>query len=416
MKWTISSLYLMVFISLLGFGWAIDLVYNSYQGQTGDPLESQKLIFSSFKQALDEKPQLLQADQQFLPDLFQLDKPEDFPLPAELEQRLNAGDIIVLESDQGISMHQHLNHQNLILGFGPIVVGVEEPRLFEFTLTVVFYLGIALVLIIWITPLVKSVQKLSGAAKAVGNGDLGVRLNQNAIYLSELNQDFNRMVERLNTLSDNNQLFSQAVSHDLRTPLSRIKFALEKLNNEDNLQQRLEVIDKIHSDIAQIENLTGELLDYARIGQTRSTQVDEVDIDILLRQVIGEYSDRCDDIEYRINGNGDWDYMLDSNLFHKVIDNLIKNGLDYTRQKLLVELSRDKDYIQVIIEDDGPGIDAGVMGKIFAPFQMASHKSKKHFGLGLAICYRAMKLLGGSITADNHASLGGARFIVRLPI
>jgi len=415
MKWTISSLYLMVFISLLGFGWAIDQVYDSYRGQADDPLSMHKIIFTSFKKQLDENPQLLTSDQGILPNLFQLDKLEEFPLPDELSQQLQAGSIIVLESDQGVSLHQLIDRQPYVLGFGPLADGQQKPRLIEFVLTVLFYLGIALVLIIWITPLVKSVQKLSAAVKAVGNGDLDVRLNQKAIYLSELNQDFNSMVERLNTLSDNNQLFSQAVSHDLRTPLSRIKFALEKLNNEDNPQQRTEVIDKIQSDITQIENLTGELLDYARIGQTRSPQTDEIDIDIFLQQVIGDYSDRCDDISYRISDSDSWIYTLDSNLFHKVIDNLIKNGLDYANQEMLVTLNRDNKFIQIVIEDDGPGIDPKVVDKIFAPFQMASHKSKKHFGLGLAICYRAMKLLNGSITADNNASIGGARFIVRLP-
>ena len=405
----------MVFVSLLGFGWAIDQVYDSYRSQSDDPLATHKIIFASFKQQLDQNPQYLSSGQILLPELFQLDKLDDFPLPGELNQQLQAGEFIVLESDLGVSLHQLLDNQTYVLGFGPLTDGLQKPRQFEFVLTVLFYLGIALVLIIWITPLVKSVQKLSSAAKAVGDGDLKVRLNQKSVYLSELNKDFNNMIERLATLSDNNQLFSQAVSHDLRTPLSRIKFALEKLDHEDSPQQRQEVINKIHSDIAQIENLTGELLDYARIGQTRSLQLDEVDIDIFLQQVIGEYSDRDNDIQYQIEGDCNWLYRLDGNLFHKVIDNLIKNGLDYARERLLVTLNKNSNFIEIVIEDDGPGIDHEVMQKIFRPFQMASHKTKKHFGLGLAICYRVMKLLGGSVTADNKASLGGARFTVRLP-
>jgi len=409
----------MVFISLLGFGWAIDQVYDSYQGPSEDPLETHILVFDSFRQQLGSNPHYLTLSHQqiedFLPKLFQLDKPENFPLPGKLANQLDAGEIIILESEQGVSLHQRLDRQPYVLGFGPIADGLSKPRQLEFTLTVIFYLGIALVLIVWITPLIKSVQKLSAAAKAVGDGKLDNRLDQKSLYLSDLNKDFNHMVERLNTLSDNNQLFSQAVSHDLRTPLSRIKFALEKLDRQGNSVQDGKVIGKIHQDIAQIENLTSELLDYARIGQTRALQADEVDLDVFLQQVIAEFSDQSGAIEYSSTKNSEWQTILDSALFYKVVNNLIGNALHYADGKIRVLLCRNDSSYEIIIEDDGPGIKAEILDKIFVPFLQGSNQVKKHFGLGLAICHRAMKLLGGSISADNRSSIGGARFIVRLP-
>ena len=420
MKWTISSLYLMVFVSLLGFGWAMDRVYENYQNQGNDPLETHKSIFASFKDQIDNNPQYfnlsIQKQPEFLPNLFQLDKSENFPLPDKLLSQLNAGEMIILDSEQGISLHQRLSNYPYILGFGPIADGLSQPQHLEFTLTVVFYLGIALVLIVWITPLVRSVQKLSEAVKAVGDGKLDSRLDQKSLYLSDLNKDFNDMAERLNTLSDNNQLFSQAVSHDLRTPLSRIKFALEKLEQKDDSDQDHEVIDKIHQDIAQIENLTSELLDYARIGQTRVLQVDDVDIDVFLQQVIAEFSEQHKSIEYVPVSNQNWQYQLDSKLFYKVVNNLLENALYFATGKVRVRLGSINTSYEITIEDDGPGIDAEILDSIFMPFLQGGKKTRKHFGLGLAICERATKLLGGSISADNHSSLGGARFIVRLPV
>jgi len=409
----------MVFISLLGLGWAIDQVYQNYQDQSIDPLKTHKSIFESFKAQLESNPHYLSlSDQQinkFLPDLFQLDKPESFPLPRKLLKQLNSGEMVILDSEQGVSLHQRLTNHSYVLGFGPIADGLSQSRPLEFTLTVVFYLGIALVLIIWITPLVKSVEKLSAAVKAVGDGKLDSRLDQKSLYLSDLNKDFNHMAERLNTLNDNNQLFSQAVSHDLRTPLSRIKFALERLEQNGSSNQSHEVIDKIHQDIAQIESLTSELLDYARIGQTRTLQTDEVDINVFLQQVIAEFSDQSQAIEYTAASNQNWHYQLDSNLFYKIINNLLENALHYAIEKVRVQLRTNHASYEIVIEDDGPGIEKAILNRIFLPFLQGGTKSKKHFGLGLAICERATKLLGGSISADNQSSLGGARFTVRLP-
>ncbi len=411
MKWTISSLYLLVFISLLGFGWAIDRVYDIYQDEAVDPLTSHKIVFASFLKQLDKEIKPGQENSYPLPDIFQLDSLEDFPLPDELAQKLKKGDLIVLESEQGLSLHQKLSQQSYVLGFGPVPDRYSQANTLEISLTIIFYLGIALMLIIWITPLVKSVQTLSRAARQVGDGNLSTRLNPNIFYLADLNRDFNAMVERLNTLSDNNQLFSQAVSHDLRTPLARIKFALEKLGSDNNP----EVIEKIQQDIHQIEILTSELLDYARLEQTRILQSDRVDLHVFLQQSIAEFAHRSDDIDIEIDTNADWQCRLDSRLFHKVMHNLIQNALNYANKKVAIRVLQIDVDIEIIVEDDGPGIEASALDEIFEPFRQAGRQSESHFGLGLAICKRAIGLLGGSINADNHSSIGGARFIVRLP-
>lgn len=414
MKWTISSLYLLVFISLLGFGWAIDRVYDSYQDESADPLASHKIVFASFLRQLNKEIQSAEEISDTLPDIFQLDSLDDFPLPSELAQRLKKGELIVLESEQGLSLHQKLSQQPYVLGFGPIPDRHSQANTLEFSLTIIFYLGIALVLIIWITPLVKSVQTLSSAARQVGDGNLNTRLNPNALYLANLNRDFNSMVERLDTLSDNNQLFSQAVSHDLRTPLARVKFALEKLTT-DNLPHQAAIIEKIQQDIEQIETLTSELLDYARLEQTRTLQNERVDLHVFLQQLIAEFSHHSDDISLKIDGNINWNYQLDSPLFHKVMRNLIQNALTYAREKIAISVLRNDNEIEIIVEDDGPGIEPSLLAEIFKPFKQASRQPVHQFGLGLAISQRAISLLGGSVNADNHSIMGGARFIVRLP-
>lgn len=272
-----------------------------------------------------------------------------------------------------------------------------------------------MVLAIWITPLLNSVQKLSTAIKQLGEGKLDTRLEQKGMTLSSVFRDFNKMADRLETLSDNNQIFSQAVSHDLRTPLSRIMFALEQLKKTDDKQQQFKVFEKIGNDVRQIESLTTELLEYARIEQTRKIDKSEVDLNIFIQQVIAEFYQTGKQINFESNQAATCMYNLDSQLFHKVISNLLSNATLHAKNKILITLTVNQNRsIQISVEDDGSGLNEKMLQQIFKPFSRSKNNSG-HYGLGLAICSRVMKLLQGDIRADIFSALGGARFTLYLP-
>lgn len=100
----------MVFLSLLGFGWTIDQIYDQYQGTERDQFAGYKTIFKTIrlhveKQNVDHSTPSLTN----LPAQFQLDLIQQFPLPETLKEKLDIGDIIILESAQGISLHQKLS-------------------------------------------------------------------------------------------------------------------------------------------------------------------------------------------------------------------------------------------------------------------------------------------------------------------
>lgn len=416
MKWTITTLYLLVFLSLFGFGWTIDQIYDQYQDAENDQFLGYKSVFKTIRQHVEKHNSANSAPTLFnLPPQFQLDPIQQFPLPVTLKDKLDKGEIIILDSEQGLSLHQRLSTHPYVLSYGPIVGALTASNTTEYTLTILFYIGIAMVLAIWITPLLSSVQKLSTAIKQVGEGMLETRLDQKRLTLSTVFRDFNIMADRLESLSDNNQLFSQAVSHDLRTPLSRIMFALEHLKKIENKQQQLDVLKKIENDVFQIDSLSAELLEYARIEKTRKIEKSQVDLIIFIQQVIAEFYHDGRLIEFKTPSPSVCLYTLDGLLFHKVINNLLSNAIQHGKHKILVTLTIKQDKsIQISVEDDGIGLNETRIQQIFKPFSKSAQNSG-HFGLGLAICSRVIKILGGEIKADNCSSLGGARFTVELP-
>lgn len=423
MKWTISSLYLLIFVTLLGFGFVLDRIYSVYFSDPVDDTGAYRIIFESVRRQANADLPLGEQSRNALPDLFVLEKSADFRLPRTLSSGFDDGAMIILDSDAGLSLHQKLTDPEWTLSFGPIPRARPDIRPVEYLLTVVFYLGVALVLVLWVRPLIRDVGLLSDAARKLGQGELETRLAVDTWFLKDLFSDFNKMASRLQALSANNQLYSQAVSHDLRTPLARIEFALEKLQQEPVSNEQQSAILKIRQDVSRIEMLTSELLEYARIGHTRQLQPERIDLHVFLHQVIAEFSTAKQTIAYQRESEAALFCSIDVSLFHKLISNLIDNATRHAASRILISLAETDDGAVIMVEDDGPGFDAvadavadaGAVNKIFEPFVKGDGRGGNHFGLGLAVCNRVVQQHNGSIEADNSSSLGGARMIVTLP-
>ncbi|MFT5504710.1 MAG: signal transduction histidine kinase [Gammaproteobacteria bacterium] len=412
MKKTLASLYVLILVTLLGFGALIDRFYSEY-------LSTQQTTNSEFEvifKALIEEWNRTQSIDTDRSNLFQIDDIMNFPLPEPLNHQLMAGESIILDSDSGISLHQLTDDPAQVFSMGPIPVMPNNSRSIELSLTLLFYLSVGIALLVWIRPLTRGVSTLSLALKNLGHGELETRLKERSLYLQDLFNDFNSTASQLEIASSDNRLFSQAVSHDLRTPLSRIEFALESLDQNLSEFEYKGRIKKIRSDINTIDLLARELLDYARIGQTRQVNFEPIDVIIFLQQIIAEFSfSRCQ-IDFNTPTERSLDVNIDTSLFHKLLRNLIDNATQHAKDKVSVSVYIDKGSLIITVEDDGPGIDESVSDSLFQPFCQGKATDKKRFGLGLAICERVVRLHSGRITADNQSILEGARLQVRIPV
>jgi signal transduction histidine kinase len=412
------SLLLVILVAVIGIGGALDNLFSQYQTQPinkSDELSPYRQLGKSLALTLDKE----QAPQQFIANwpqqlelsvtLTQLNK---FFLPESLQQSFYAGDPLVLETDNSLSMHFILPLQQKVLTFIiPPVVKKNNNSALQLLLTSVFYMGILIVVLIWLYPLIQQLRKLKRTTKAFGEGQLQQRIDTNSTsYIADIENEFNRMALRIETLISDNKLLSDAVSHDLRTPLARLRFGIEVLQETENPQTREKYQNHLSRDIEEMESLVNVLLNYARIEQSMiAVEKQSVDLNELVSHCVQGITDSEKVINWHADGlamvNGDINYL------GMLINNLLSNAQQYACKNIQLTMTKNGSTLELIICDDGPGIPKEKREELLKPFMRGelSHE-KPGYGMGLAIVSRIAQLHDATFFIADSIELGGAEF------
>ena len=420
MRWLVGSLFFAVFLSLLGFGWAIDYYYTittqQYEDNDSGYRTALNLVVNHINNnnlAIDDINHYLKTVN--LPII--IEPLTNYPLPRELISDRDQGNIFVLESETGISLHKRIGNRKLIASLGPILTEQDNYKT-RFLLTVVFYMGIAAILLIWLLPLLKGIDQLTLAAKNIGLGKLNTRIKYpDRFYLAPLNKVFNAMAEKLQHLNDHNQILSQAVSHELRTPLSRLRFAVDLIESRKSEEQKSQDIKRMSQDLDQMESLINELLLYARLDKDPILRKDYVKFEYFIQEIIQNWINEKCQIIFQ-NDFSQRKVLLDSKYCSRVVNNILQNACKYGKGEVRVTCIWKKECVELNIEDNGEGIPEDQWHNIFKPFTRIDNISaslKPGFGLGLAICKSIMKWHGGDINVTQSNTLGGAQFKIIFP-
>jgi signal transduction histidine kinase len=250
-----------------------------------------------------------------------------------------------------------------------------------------------------------------------GSGRLGVRMPPDTgDPFGRLSRTFNQMADRIESLLDAHKRFCADISHELRSPLARLRLStrLARLGKPDAL-------DRIELESSQLNNLVEELLDVAR------AEVDPASFGaepVELRWLLTEIADRCE-IEAREKGcRLDLSFAMpgivagDAELLRRAIENVLRNAIRHSPAGALVQLSAggDEDHAVISVRDHGPGVPAAALEAMFRPFYRVEEDRDRGtggVGLGLAIAQRAIALHRGSVMAENATP--GLRVEIRLP-
>ena len=422
MRGLIFTLYAGVFLALLGLGWGIDRYYDSVvQNEKTLPYPGYHAalnLVSDHVSTLINKPEAAKVYLSRQSLELSLEPVNSIPLPTVLSERRDQGKVIILESETGISLHHRIGTSDWILTLElPPQVPATDQQI-RFWLTLFFYLGVAAILLLWLTPLLRGIQQLTRAAKSIGQGALETRVdNPDGIYLRPLKTQFNAMAERLQRLNENNRLLSQAVSHELRTPLSRLRFALDLLETRVDPQQRSDDMKRMENDLDAMEALINELLNYARLDSEPTLTFQNIEVEEIIQQRIEQRYEKSCSIKFEPNPPNQ-KLSVDPDYLCKVIDNLIQNACRHANSEVFVRTNWVEKNFEIHIEDDGPGIPPDQKEDIFKPFiRMLNNDNKRTsgFGLGLAIAQRIVNWHQGSIAVTRSETLGGAQFSVTIP-
>ena len=279
----------------------------------------------------------------------------------------------------------------------------SSARLFGLWITLPAFLMI-MIAIIFLKNQTRPIIKLAEASEKFGKGeDLEEFRPSGALEIRKAGQEFDKMRKRiLRHLNQRSEMLS-GISHDLRTPLTRIKLQLAMIKDE-NLSQ------KLSSDVDEMEKMLNEYLQFASTGAKDKTET--FNISEQISDLINKYenSNIIKDFNDRIYYNGR------KNLINRCINNLIENSLKFAK-KVEVKIEKQQDNIIITISDDGPGIPQEEYENITKPFykiDKSRSEKKSSVGLGLSIASDIVKSHGGDITFAK-SKFGGLEVAISLP-
>ncbi|MCE3255366.1 MAG: putative two-component sensor histidine kinase [Rickettsiaceae bacterium] len=271
--------------------------------------------------------------------------------------------------------------------------------------------------VIFLRNQIKSIKGLSIAAEKLGRGgDAPDFKPSGAKEIRSVGISFIRMKERIvRQISQRTQMLF-AVSHDLRTPLTRMKLQLEMMENS-------EATNDLKSDISDMEKMINEYLDFAKSGGAEREKAKDVNINEFLQKMADYYQKMDRDISYISHINPELKMTLKKNALKRAIRNLIDNSFHYGT-KVLITAETNKHNLKIIVDDNGCGISPNERENIFKPFYRIDNSrnlDKKPSsnsggaGLGLAIVMDVISSFGGKINVDD-SPLGGLRMVIHLPL
>ena len=303
-----------------------------------------------------------------------------------------------------------------ILDFYIPIKRITSSSKYVFTLWLILTSIItSIIAIVFLKNQIKSIQGLSNAAEKLGRGDNVPDFKPSgAKEIKSVGISFIRMKDRImKQITQRTQMLS-AVSHDLRTPLTRMKLQLEMMPDD-------EAKNELVADIYDMEKMINEYLDFAKFGNSQTEAGKNVNIKNFLAKIVVYYQKMNRNISCDYDCDNNLEIFLKKNAFKRAMRNLIDNAF-YYGTSVKITAFKTKNNFKITIDDNGCGIPQDKRVDIFKPFYRIDNSrnldktsEQGGAGLGLAIVMDVISFHNGRIEAAD-SPLGGLRMIISLPI
>jgi signal transduction histidine kinase len=257
------------------------------------------------------------------------------------------------------------------------------------------------------------VRVLAEAAEALGRDVNAPPLPENGpTEVAVAAVAFNTMAARIRRfVSDRTEMLT-AIGHDLRTPITRLKLRAEFIDDD-------ELKTKILSDLDELETMVSATLAFGRDARANEP-VSSVDLAELLRTILDEAGDANPDVAERLiyHGPPHQTVLVRPVALKRALANLVSNAVNYGGDACVTMVPPRDGTVEVTIEDDGPGIPADEIDRVFEPFhrlEQSRNRETGGVGLGLPIARNMLRAHGGDVVLTNRP-LGGLKALVTLPV
>lgn len=293
---------------------------------------------------------------------------------------------------------------------------------------IAFFIVVTFLCITLVWSLTRPIRRLQSTVRELGKGNFDVSDIQPDVgrhdEIGALSSEVVDMAEALNRLLQSHQQLLRDVSHELRSPLTRLQIALGIARKKDPEGLLSNEHNRIERAVGQVDGLVSQILDLARLQQ-QDTQQLQLEPRNIIQQLEGWVQDaqiEMDEKQLQLSFKHpnqviscDWDWML----VERAVDNILRNAIRFSPDEARLDVAIrecSNGDIEISIQDQGPGVPEEDLQRIFNPFTQvdsARDHASGGYGIGLALVHRIVELHDGIIEASNQSP--GLRIIMRLP-
>ena len=419
------QLYLLIVATVAAASWAQGKLWDAFAGHGADTVIAESQAQGAALRIVDEQLRDVPRDgrRQYVADLaartgmaFELLEPRDIVGEGTLS-RLAHGELAHMRAANEDWLLKRVAGDGRVLAFHYAAPSTDRGAL-DWTLAFLFYAAIALVIMAWLWPLTRDLRQLERSTMSFGDrawkfdARIGVR---SPVY--PLAEAFRRMAARIDRLIGAQKDMTNAMSHEIKTPLARMRFEIEMARTAGDPRKLAAHLSHLDGDVAELDAFLTATLDYAileraevalNVHEHDLTQILPALVETIRRSSREGLSIRC---EVAPAGTS---VRCDVHLMETVVRNLLYNAVRYAQREVHVMFSvlRDGQY-RLSVEDDGPGIKEADRDRIFDSFVQLDEpeRRKSGYGLGLAIVKQIVDWHGGEV-AVYRCGLRGAGFAV----
>ena len=279
----------------------------------------------------------------------------------------------------------------------------SSARIFAFWITLPALLVVSIAMI-FLKNQTRPIIKLAEASEKFGRGeDVDEFRPSGALEIRKAGYEFEKMRKRIKRHLNQRSEMLSGISHDLRTPLTRIKLQLELIEDK-------KVSNELSQDVDEMEKMLNEYLQFAKTGYQEKTK--KFDMTNLIKIMLKKYTP----YNIKINQSEEIIYEGRENLLKRCFGNFISNSYKFS-DNMEINIKKLRKDLIIVFEDDGPGIPSSEYDNVFKPFykiDKSRSETKSSVGLGLSIASDIVQSHGGRINLDK-SKLGGLKVTVVLP-
>jgi two-component system sensor histidine kinase CpxA len=287
--------------------------------------------------------------------------------------------------------------------------------------------GIGLVIALLIIPVSRIVtnriKQLRHSALRIAEGDLSHRVTvKGKDEIAELGRSFNQMADKVERMIQGGRELTANISHELRSPLARIRIAEEILRErwkQGDYQDCERHLDNVRQDIEELDRLIGSILVLSKLDmQEESLKREPFNPSDLIRELLEQFKPSTSRRSLRLMTDLSFDLPIlgDRNAVRTALSNILDNAVKFTPEggSIVVTVQKQGDCVQICVTNSFQTLPPEDLTRIFEPFYRSERAHAAGSGLGLAITRKILERHGGTIEAENAPE--GLRILIRLPI